>query len=257
VVDLAGLRALVLAQPYRPLFATVSGAHLYGFPSPDSDVDVRGAHLLALEDVVGLERAQETLELELDHRGQEVELVSHDLAKYLRMLVKQNGYVLEQILSPIVVLGEEFLARLRPVARGCIHRRLYHHYRGFLGTQLGLLRREEPKKVKSLLYAYRVAMTGIHVLRTGEVEANIVRLNETFRLEFIPELIAAKQAGERAPALDLDWARHEARLLDLERELDAAFEKSSLPEKPDRAAAHRLLVEERLRSIGGLAEGRP
>ena len=28
------------------LFATVSGAHLYGFPSPDSDWDLRGCHLL-------------------------------------------------------------------------------------------------------------------------------------------------------------------------------------------------------------------
>jgi integrase len=29
-------------QPYSLLFATVSGAHLYGFPSPDSDYDLRG-----------------------------------------------------------------------------------------------------------------------------------------------------------------------------------------------------------------------
>ncbi len=31
-------------HPYPLLFATISGAHLYGFPSPDSDFDLRGAH---------------------------------------------------------------------------------------------------------------------------------------------------------------------------------------------------------------------
>ncbi len=27
----------IAAQPYSLLFVTISGAHLYGFPSPDSD----------------------------------------------------------------------------------------------------------------------------------------------------------------------------------------------------------------------------
>ena len=30
----------------EPIFATISGAHLYGFASPDSDVDLRGAFML-------------------------------------------------------------------------------------------------------------------------------------------------------------------------------------------------------------------
>ncbi len=37
------LHRIVAAQPYPLLFATISGAHLYGFPSPDSDYDLRGA----------------------------------------------------------------------------------------------------------------------------------------------------------------------------------------------------------------------
>ena len=32
----------VADHPYPLLFATISGAHLYGFPSPDSDYDLRG-----------------------------------------------------------------------------------------------------------------------------------------------------------------------------------------------------------------------
>lgn len=31
------LHRIVAAQPYPLLFATISGAHLYGFPSPEND----------------------------------------------------------------------------------------------------------------------------------------------------------------------------------------------------------------------------
>jgi hypothetical protein len=39
---LGRLRREVERHPYPLIFATISGAHLYGFPSPDSDYDLRG-----------------------------------------------------------------------------------------------------------------------------------------------------------------------------------------------------------------------
>src|SRR5437588_206889 len=192
MLDLGALRQLVEGQSYRPLFVTVSGAHLYGFPSPDSDVDLRGSHLLPLRAVVGLDLPGETVERKLDLAGTEVELVSHDLGKYLRLLVKNNGYVLEQIFSPLVVMGQGFLDEIRPLARRCITRHHYHHYRGFFATQRKLLDKQQPKIVKTVLYAYRVLLTGIHLLRTGEVEANLPRLAEEYQRPFLSELIARK-----------------------------------------------------------------
>src|SRR5437867_6255781 len=59
------LNRIVAGQPYPLLFATISGAHLYGFPSPDSDFDLRGAHVLPLDTVVGLEVRDETVEQEM------------------------------------------------------------------------------------------------------------------------------------------------------------------------------------------------
>ena len=117
MLDLTALHQVVTGQDYAPLFVTVSGAHLYGFPSPDSDVDLRGCHLLPLRAVVGLDLPAETVERKLDLAGVEVELVSHDLGKYLRLLVKNNGYVLEQIFSPLVVTGQGFLDELLIWAR--------------------------------------------------------------------------------------------------------------------------------------------
>ncbi len=248
-MNMEPLRQLVAAQQYAPLFVTVSGAHLYGFPSPDSDVDVRGAHLLPLRAVVGLDLPCETVERKLDLAGVEVELVSHDLGKYLRLLVKNNGYVLEQVFSPLVVLGQDFLDELRPIARHCITRHHYHHYRGFIATQRKLLAKQEPKVTKTVLYAYRVLLTGIHLLRTGEVEANLPRLAQEYRRPFLLDLIAQKRQ-EKGPALGLDWAFHDAELGVLEGMLERASEECRLPEERDRPAVSDLLVRWRLGEQG-------
>jgi predicted nucleotidyltransferase len=51
------------AQPYPLVFVTISGAHLYGFASPDSDYDLRGVHLLPAKEVLGLNTTRDTIEV--------------------------------------------------------------------------------------------------------------------------------------------------------------------------------------------------
>src|SRR3954464_9086806 len=92
-----------------------------------------------------------------------------------------------------VVTGQGFLDGLRPLARRCLTRHHYHHYRGFLATQRKLLDKQEPKVAKAVLYAYRVVLTGIHLLRTGEVEANLPRLAQEYRRPFLADLMAQKR----------------------------------------------------------------
>src|SRR5512135_203082 len=89
------LTAVVESQPYPLLFVTISGAHLYGFPSPDSDYDLRGVHTLPLNEVLGLTTRHETVESSGQHHGLELDLVTHDLRKFMGLMLKKNGYVLE------------------------------------------------------------------------------------------------------------------------------------------------------------------
>lgn len=245
MLELATWKSYVESLELRPLFVTVSGAHLYGFPSPDSDIDLRGCHQLPLAEIVGLETPAETWETAGMHQGIEVDLVSHEIGKYLRLLVTNNGYILEQIFSPLVVTGREFLGELRPIAQHCITRHHYHHYRGFYATQQKLLAKEEPKRAKTVLYAYRVLLTGIHLLRTGQVEASLTRLNEHFRLPGVNDVIASK-TGEKVAPPALDWPFHERQLAELEQRLDESFMESRLPGERDRHPVHELLVRLRL-----------
>jgi hypothetical protein len=45
-------------------------------------------------------------------------------------------------------------------------------------------------------------ITGIHLMRMGEVEANLVKLNEEFRLPYIADLVARKLAGPEKSKLE-------------------------------------------------------
>jgi hypothetical protein len=245
-LDLSGLAQWAAARVPNALFWTVSGSHLYGFSSVDSDIDLRGCFLAPLRALVGLKPPPETVEPKGECAGHEVEAVSHEVGKYLRLLCKHNGYVLEQVFSPLVVSGVDFLARLRPLAARCVTKHCYHHYRGFLQTQRKLMDKEPEVRAKTLLYAYRVVMTGVHLLQTGEVQAHLPTLNEKFRSAFIPELIAQKAAAETGSLSGADLAFHRAELDAWERRLEEAFATSKLPEVPPVEELHRFLVELRL-----------
>jgi len=242
------LLAEVERQPYPLIFATISGAHLYGFPSVDSDYDLRGVHLLPAREVVGFEPIQETIESTSLDGGLEIDLVTHDARKFFALLLRRNGYVLEQLYSPLIVQTSAAHDELKAIAHGCITRQHAHHYLGFAANQWRLFTKEVPPRVKPLLYLYRVFLTGIHLMETGEVEANLVRLNERFRLPFVPELLDRKLSGPEHSTLDAaDLAMHDREYRLLITELERARDRSALPDTPTaRNALNDLLVRLRL-----------
>src|SRR6266496_2670801 len=227
------LQRIVAAQPYPLVFATISGAHLYEFPSPDSDFDLRGAHVLPLEKVVGLDLSDETVEDSRVIEGLEMDIVSHDVRKFFGLLLKKNGYVLEQLFSPLIVQNTPEHDELKVIARDCITKHHSHHYFGFAETQWKLFEKERPRRVKPLLYVYRVLLTGIHLMRTGEIEANLLTLNEEFRLPYVADLVARKLAGpEKSSLADADVVFHESEYHRLRADLQTAHEACKLPELP-------------------------
>ena len=124
--------------------------------------------MLPLDAVVRLEVRDETVEqsiIDPPHPGPlpqggeggalEMDIVSHDVKKFFGLLLKKNGYVLEQLYSPLIVhttpehaelkaicsSGRESAyssfgqSRLTSAATGVITRHHSHHYFGFAETQ--------------------------------------------------------------------------------------------------------------------------
>src|ERR1041384_2871206 len=117
------LHRIVASQPYPLPFATISGAHLYGFPSPDSDVDLRGVYVLPVRDVVGLDTGAETIQASHVRDGLQVDLVTHDARKFFELLLRRNGYVLEQLCSPLVVRTTPAHEELKEIERASCRER--------------------------------------------------------------------------------------------------------------------------------------
>ena len=130
-LDFGQLRGIVADQVYPLAFSTVSGAHLYGFPSRDSDVDLRGAHVLPLTEVIGLRDGSQTLTRSWLDGAAEIDLVTHDLGKFCRLLLQRNGYVAEQLLSPLIVATSDVHRELIALAPQCLTRFHAFHYQGF------------------------------------------------------------------------------------------------------------------------------
>ncbi|MEZ6042969.1 MAG: nucleotidyltransferase domain-containing protein [Planctomycetaceae bacterium] len=243
-------------HPYPLLFATIEPT-CTAFPSPDSDSDLRGAHLLPLEEITGLETGSDTIAKSGIHDGLEIDLVTHDARKSFGQYHCSGKMAMwmEQVLSPLIVHTTPEHEEIKAIAPSCLTKHHAHHYLGFASTQWKLFQKEcppdsaGPPRVKPLLYVYRVLLTGIHLMRTGEIEANLVHLNETFKLPYLPELIERKISGTEKGTLDqADLAFHEREYERLRTELEEAFEQSRLPEQPSGATAlNDLLIRLRLR----------
>ena len=232
-LDLDELRQIVAAGARQDVFTTVSGAHLYGFGSRDSDVDLRGSHVLPLRDVVGLHPAPQTITRDWVQDGAEIDLVSHDVGKFFRMLLQRNGYVLEQLLSPLVVTSSDAHAEAVSLVPQIVTVHHAHHYLGFARGQLATFARTG--ELKPLLYTFRVLLTGIHLMRTGRVEARLPELLAAGSPAYRPELLLAKAEQEHAALVETGTVTRAQVGADVERlteQLERAAADSHLPDSP-------------------------
>lgn len=235
-------------HPYPLLFTTISGAHLYGFASPDSDFDLRGVHNLPLQLLLGLEQGEDTYELANQDHGLDLDLVTHDAVKFFKLMLKNNGYVLEQLYSPLIVKSTPAFEELKEIAKGVITRHHGKHYVGFAQNQWQLYQKESPKRLKPLLYVFRVLLTGIYLMQTGRLEANLQNLNAEFQLPYLPDLMEQKIKGkEKITIRDEKFLFYEQKYLRLLQLLEDSCIESRLPEYPTaHSALNDLLLRIRL-----------
>jgi predicted nucleotidyltransferase len=249
-LHLPNFSGVVHTLPYPLLFLSVSGSRQYGFASPDSDVDLRGVHLLPTKLLLGLADCQKQQSYTRKGErisGYEIDLVTHDLRKFLQLMLGGNGNALETLYSPLVVVESKNACLLRELVRGCITRRAASHYREFGKQEWKQVEMEylkdETIPIKHLLYCYRLLMTGIHLMRTGEVEANIVHLQERMSVPFIPyftELMERKRAGDEPVPMSASRAAFEqfkSQYAVLQTTLEDAADASFLPD--DKAGAEK------------------
>ena len=218
----------------RHLVVYLSGAHAYGFPSPDSDLDLKCVHVAPTGDLVGLAPIEDPPDRIDVVEGVELDYGSNELLPVLRGALKGNGNYLERILGTLVLGGDAaLLAEARTVMRPLLSRRVGRHYGGFATSQLRLF--DEKPTAKRALYVLRTAATGVCLLVTGALETDVTQL-EDFVHEELDELLAIKRQGEKQVLVNELVARWRPRLLAAIGAVDGAWTASVLPPDPPAAA---------------------
>lgn len=212
------------------LVVHLSGAHAYGFPSPDSDVDLKAIHIATTPSLLAFKPPPQAADRAEFVDGIEMDYTSNELAQALFGILKGNGNFLERVLGTTALQSLPLLDELKPLVRRALSRRLHAHYSGFARGQL----REFQAKstAKRALYVLRTALTGSHALRSGEIVPDLTTLLDEYGFGEARQLIAIKLSGERAP-LPTELAKSwEGRLHAVLESLDREHEQSMLPVDP-------------------------
>lgn len=111
----------------KVLFAVESGSRAWGFPSPDSDYDVRFIYARPVDWYLSIQSGRDVIELPI--RG-DLDINGWDIRKALGLLIKPNSVMLEWLSSPIRYSWDETTcAKLIEFARRTAHRSAcLHHY---------------------------------------------------------------------------------------------------------------------------------
>lgn len=211
-------------------FYAVAGSHIYGFPSDDSDVDLRGFHCADGVQYLLLDHPDEQVVADPVASGAEnradVDFVSYELRKFAKLLYEANFNVLEVVFDGLVASDDhpDALDALRTLVRESLPLDVPKTYMGMAKhlTEHSLRESGESTRptAKTYLYALRGALATYYVEEERDIEANVRVLSDAVLGDtaVVDSLVDAKRTSEGRP-LDATVAAEAERLL--ERLVDA------------------------------------
>lgn len=121
------LREIADQHGVKILFAVESGSRAWGFPSPDSDYDVRFVYARPADWYLSIFPGRDVIEIPID---EVLDINGWDIRKALGLLLKPNPVMLEWLSSPIhYVWNEAICDRLIEFSHRVAHRNAcLHHY---------------------------------------------------------------------------------------------------------------------------------
>ena len=207
------------------LLAVESGSRAWGFPSPDSDYDVRFIYAHPRDWYVSLTEQRDVIERPID--AEMVDLAGWDVRKALRLLLRSNPALYEWLVSPITYIEK---GSFRHQARALFEdhanaRALAHHYHSIAqGQWRRWIEGRTQVRLKKYFYVIRPLLSLAWVARhrtappmqlfdlmsTAEVSDSV--RSQIGRLQELKYMTPELGEGDRLPAVD-EWV--EAALNDL------------------------------------------
>jgi len=148
---LTQLKQLETDQKITILYACEPRSRAWGFPSPDSDYDVRILYVYPPAWYLSIDERKNTLALPI---SDELDISGWELRKALQILRKSNAVIYEWLQSPIVYqehpgFREELLARMPAFFSA---RAVMHHHLGLVHRAYTEVAEQPEIKLKKYFY---------------------------------------------------------------------------------------------------------
>ncbi len=224
------IKSRLASEPAKILNLMISGSHLYGFESKDSDIDYRGTYLLSSNKILGLHKPKEVIIL--NSLG---DVVLFEIGKEVNLALKGNCNSLEHLNAKQIITTAEFLSLKNLINNSFGKNGIYNSYKGMATFNYKKFVLTERNTAKKYLYVFRGLMAGIYALQTGKIQPNINELNTYFKLKEVKQLIELKKEGREHESLpiEIDKGNIEEKINWLFNKIDEAYIKSKIPERTD------------------------
>ena len=181
-IILRKLGEITAEHQIRILFANESGSRAWGFPSPDSDYDVRVIYLRPRDFYLSVAERRDQLSFPIND---ELDIYGWDIRKVLQLILKSNTTPFEWLQSPILYQDVPgFREDLWDLCGQYFSRRSNaHHYLGIARGAMEGFSAEGEIKIKKLFYVLRPLLSAKWCLeRSGIAPMTIDPLMELLRM---------------------------------------------------------------------------
>jgi predicted nucleotidyltransferase len=179
----------------RILYACESGSRAWGFPSPDSDYDVRFIYVHSQEQYLRIDELRDVIELPIN---EVLDINGWELRKALRLFRKSNGPIFEWLQSPIIYQRDSsFHQHLLEVMPSHFNKRaMMHHYLSMTNTVMKEDLSGDELKLKKYFYVLRPLLACLWMITYNQVPPmEFDRLRELLSPDLndlVDELLAQK-----------------------------------------------------------------
>lgn len=154
------------AHNVKIVLASESGSRAWGFPSYDSDWDVRFIYVHPRDWYLSIAEKRDVIELPVDAV---LDVNGWDLRKALRLMKKSNSPLMEWLTSPIRYLvwdaAYQILSELS--VKAFLPETSCHHYLSMAKKKIGAVYDSRKVRLKTLMYAIRPVLCCEWIIRHG------------------------------------------------------------------------------------------
>jgi len=231
----------------KPLFLTICGSHAFGFPSTDSDYDIRGVYIAPTNRFLQLRKKATEPSFVYMGEDRSIDICIDEISHYLDIVANKSSPLrIEWPNNDLVFYASDEYQNLKQtINRSAVCKDLILKYQKFAQTELS--GKGDLKGVKRDLYALRLYLSAITICEQNQIISDINTLNKTFQLPIVDQMVKDKQLAEKAQPKSYTTEQLSQVVEQLDQRLMQSLDKSNLPQAPDIDSINNFLIRLRKR----------